>query len=109
MNNLNFSWSRANYFNNFINNAALRELNRVGARFPWSNHQLSPVRCVLDRVFMCPEWDRLFPRSSLVADAHIGSDHTPHLLDYGDLAVRVMSRLQFDSSWLLINGFLPLI
>lgn len=33
------------------------------------------------------EWDVIFPRSSLVADSHIGSDHTPLLLDSGCLAV----------------------
>lgn len=108
-NNSNFSWARANAFNDIINNATLRELNRVGARFTLSNHQISPIRSVLDRVFMCPEWDHLFPRSSLVDDAHIGSDHTPLLLDSGELSIRVKSRFYFDSFWCLVDGFVALI
>uniref|UniRef100_A0A453H653 Endonuclease/exonuclease/phosphatase domain-containing protein n=1 Tax=Aegilops tauschii subsp. strangulata TaxID=200361 RepID=A0A453H653_AEGTS len=64
-NNPNFSWPLANAFYDFISNCALRELPRVGARFTWSNHQSSPVRSVLDRVFVSDQWDSLFPRALL--------------------------------------------
>jgi hypothetical protein len=52
-NNNNFSWLQVEAFNDFIHNFALRELPRSGARFTWSNHQLNPVHCVLDMVFLC--------------------------------------------------------
>jgi hypothetical protein len=29
-----------------------REVSRMGARFTWTNRQLNPIRCMLDRVFV---------------------------------------------------------
>lgn len=108
-NNANFSWSRAEGFNDFIINYDLQEFQRSGARFTWSNHQLDPVRSVLDRVLISPEWDALYPRSSLVAESSIGSDHTPLLLDSGLKTSVVPRPLKFDASWLLVEGFIPLV
>ena len=63
----NFSWPLADAFNAFIRDTAIREIPRVGARYTWSNHQPPPIRSVLDRVFVCPRWDPLFPHASLKA------------------------------------------
>lgn len=104
-NNSNFSWSRAEVFNEFISNFALHEIPRSGARFTWSNHQLCPVRCVLDRVFICARWDDLYPWASLIAESHIGSDHTPLVLDSGHHSPRTASRFHFDAAWLEVPGF----
>lgn len=70
---------------------------------------MDPVRSVLDRVLVSSEWDTLFPRSSLIAESHIGSDHTPLLLDSGDGSGAIVHNFRFDSSWLLIDGFIPLV
>ncbi|XP_020182938.1 uncharacterized protein [Aegilops tauschii subsp. strangulata] len=43
-NNDNINWSRVTMFNNTIANMALREVARAGARYTWTNKQLSPVR-----------------------------------------------------------------
>ena len=83
--NDNFSWLLANAFNDFISANAIRELPRGGARYTWSNHQSIPIRSVLDRVFLCPRWDSLFPRASLYAKCIICSDHTPLILDDGSI------------------------
>ena len=53
-------------FNNSIASVALREVARTGARFTWTNKQLTPVRSVLDRVFISPDWEVLYPFCSLL-------------------------------------------
>ena len=80
-----------------------------GARYTWSNHQSIPIRSVLDRVFLCPRWDSLFPRASLYAKCIIGSDHTPLILDDGSISLRPPARFQFDASWLAVDGFVDMV
>jgi hypothetical protein len=58
-------WPLVNAFNDSIARMALREVARSGARFTWSNRQRSPVRCVLDRALVAPEWESQFPCLSL--------------------------------------------
>jgi hypothetical protein len=53
-NNDRINWPRLELFNNHIAAWGLREIPRTGARFTWTNKQLNPVRCVLDRVFFSP-------------------------------------------------------
>ena len=77
----------------------------MGAHFTWSNHQASPVRSVLDRVFVPDRWHTLFPRALLKARPAVGSDHVPLVLDTGILAIATTSRFQFDASWLMVEGF----
>ena len=100
----NFSWPLADTFNAFIRDMAIREIPRVGARFTWTNHQTSPIRSVLDRVFFCSRWDSMFLGAILRALAIVGSDHSPLLLDDGNRAVS-FPRFQFNASWLLVEGF----
>jgi hypothetical protein len=38
--------------NEMINMTELRELQRTGSRFTWSNKQTPPILCVLDRVLV---------------------------------------------------------
>ena len=56
-NNNIFSWTLADAFNEFISSCALREIPRVGSRFTCTNHQISHIRSVLDRVLVCSNWD----------------------------------------------------
>jgi endonuclease/exonuclease/phosphatase family metal-dependent hydrolase len=81
-NNINWPWVRR--FNDAIAAMSLRELNRVGARFTWTNRQLCPIRSVLDRVFVSPSWELVFPLCSVTAITRIGSDHCPLILDSGE-------------------------
>ena len=71
-------------FNDWIADLELRELDRVGARFTWTNKQVNPTRSVLDRVLVAPEWELGFPLATLQAITRIGSDHVPLLLSYRD-------------------------
>lgn len=108
-NNPNFSWLDASNFNAVLNAAALCEIPRVGARFTCSNHQASPVRCVLDRVLMSPDWELHFPRVSLLALPAVGSDHSALLVSSGLFSDRPTSRFRFESSWFLRDDFIPLV
>jgi endonuclease/exonuclease/phosphatase family metal-dependent hydrolase len=71
-------------FNDNIAAWALREIPRTGARFTWKNRQLNPVRSTLDRVFISPAFEAVFPLCALTAETSLGSDHTPLVFDTGE-------------------------
>lgn len=71
-------------FNDCIADMALREIAHVESRFTWSNKQADPIWSVLDRVFVSPQWEVMFPLCGLKAITQIGSDHTPLLFSSGD-------------------------
>jgi endonuclease/exonuclease/phosphatase family metal-dependent hydrolase len=104
-NNSNINWPIVHLFNDCIARLALRELNRSGARFTWTNKQVNPVRSVLDRVFISPSWETHFPMASLSAETRIGSDHTPLILDSGEGLLRCSNRFFFETSWLALPNF----
>ncbi|KAE8809284.1 hypothetical protein D1007_14191 [Hordeum vulgare] len=83
-----------------IADMALREIARLGARFTWSNKQADPIRSVLDRVFVSPQWEVMFPFCGLQAITQIGSDHTPLLLSSGDGSPPRSLRFRFETFWL---------
>ena len=99
-NNTNINWPRVHRFNDCIANLALREIRRGGSRYTWTNKQLNPVRCVLDRVFMSSEWETMFPLCSLVAETILGSDHSPLILSSGEEFKKRSPRFFFEKGWL---------
>ena len=88
---------------------ALQEINRTGARFTWSNRQRDPIRSVLDRFFVSPDWEQAFPLVSLCAETPIGSDHTPLVLDTGEATPARSPRFFFETAWLSAPGFKELV
>jgi hypothetical protein len=104
-NNDNINWPLVNAFNNSIAQLALREVARTGARFTWSNRQRSPVRCMLERVLVSPEWEIQFPLTMLRATTCLGSDHTPLVLDIGSRLSKSPNRFFFESGWLDLPSF----
>ncbi|XP_071681181.1 uncharacterized protein [Lolium perenne] len=59
--NDNINWPRVRRFNESIASMALREINRAGARFTWTNRQLNPIRgeetrCLPPRFFFQTWW-----------------------------------------------------
>jgi hypothetical protein len=108
-NNSNINWSLVNAFNDSIACLALREVARTGARFTWSNRQRAPVRCVLDRVLVSPEWETQFPLTLLRATTSLGSDHSPLVLDTGSCVPKRTNRFFFEASWLHLPGFVELV
>jgi hypothetical protein len=55
--NSNINWPLVNAFNDTIARLALREVAHSRAHFTWSNRQRAPIRCVLDRALVSPEWE----------------------------------------------------
>jgi hypothetical protein len=108
-NNFNINWPRVHMFDDYIARLALREFRRTGARFTWTNNQLSPMRSVLDRFFVSPEWKAQFPAASLWAETRIGSDHTPWMLDFGEGSLVRYPRLFFKTNWFALLGFPDLV
>jgi endonuclease/exonuclease/phosphatase family metal-dependent hydrolase len=108
-NNANINWPLVNAFNDCIARLALREVACTGAHYTWSNRQRIPVRCVLDRVLVSPEWETQFLLSLLRATTCLGSDHSPLVLDTGSSLPKRTSRFFFESSWLSVPGFLELV
>uniref|UniRef100_A0A453CMW0 Endonuclease/exonuclease/phosphatase domain-containing protein n=1 Tax=Aegilops tauschii subsp. strangulata TaxID=200361 RepID=A0A453CMW0_AEGTS len=104
-NNDNINWPRVAMFNNAVASMALREVARTGARYTWTNKQLAPVRSVLDRVFMSPDWEVVFPLCSLLAETRIGSDHVPLILSSGEDRIRRSPRFFFETAWFEVPDF----
>jgi hypothetical protein len=104
-NNDRFNWPRIDMFNDHIANWAVQELPHTGARYTWSNRQLNPTRCVLDKVFISLALEPRFPLCSLVAETSLGSDHTPLIFDTGEDSPPRSNRFFFESGWLEMEGF----
>ncbi|KAE8798604.1 hypothetical protein D1007_26086 [Hordeum vulgare] len=95
-------------FNDCIAYLALCEIASVGARFTSTNKQDGPIRSMLDRVFVSPQWERLFPLCSLKAVTRIGSDHTSLMLSSVNDAPPLTCRFHFESFWLSQSGFIEM-
>jgi hypothetical protein len=108
-NNNNLNWPVIDLFNDNIARWGLREIPRTGARFTWTNRQLNPVRSALDRVFVSPTLEAIFPLCSLMAETSLGSDHTPLVFDTGEGFPVRSNRFFFESSWLERPEFRPLV
>jgi endonuclease/exonuclease/phosphatase family metal-dependent hydrolase len=104
-NNSNLNWPLMDLFNDSIAAWALSEIPRTGARFTWTNRQLNPVRSALDRVFISPAFEAVFPLCALTAETSLGSDHTPLVFDTGEGLPVHSNRFYFESSWLERNDF----
>lgn len=77
-------------FNEMINVTELREIQRTGSRFTWSNKQTPPIMCVLDMVLVSNSWKTniILPRSLL----HLGwALITTHLLSILELLFQLSS------------------
>jgi hypothetical protein len=108
-NNDRINWARMAMFNEHIANWALREIPRTVVRYTWTNKQLNPIRCVLDRVFISPQIDLNFPLCTLAAETSLGSDDTPLIFDSGEGSPARSNRFFFETGWFAVEGFLELV
>ena len=92
-------------FNDMINFTSLRELHRSGSRFTWTNKQIPPIMCVLDRVLVTNSWEDHFNLSSVVAAPRLGSDHNPLIMDTNEIVVTKNHYFRFSAHWLNQCGF----
>ncbi|GKC76929.1 RNA-directed DNA polymerase, eukaryota [Tanacetum coccineum] len=99
----NWNGERAAYFNSFISNVGLLDIQLEGYSFTWA-HPSATKMSKLDRFLMTNGFLSAFPHiSALCLDRHL-SDHRPILLkeiisDYGPTPFR------FYHSWLELPGF----
>ncbi|KAE8795098.1 hypothetical protein D1007_30040 [Hordeum vulgare] len=103
--NSRVNFPRMQLFNECIADLGLRELDRVGVRFTWTNRQADPTMSVLDRVFMDPEWELKCPLASFRAITRIGSHHVPLLLSSENYRPPPPPRFRFEAFWLNQAGF----
>lgn len=101
--NVDFHFTDA--FNDMINATALRELQRTGSRFTWTNKQIPPTMCVLDRVLVSNAWEDKFNLASVLTGSRLGSDHNPLIMDTGDSLTHFQHYFRFSSHWLRQDGF----
>lgn len=96
-------------FNPFIEKNNLREIQRSGARFTWTNKQLISIQSNIDRVLCTIEWEQFFPLCTVGTLTRIGSDHWPVVLVDGD-HYKVNKRIfKFENQWVKKDGFQQLI
>jgi exonuclease III len=64
-------------FNDFIRDNGVKELQRKGGRYTWTNKQNNQAMSVLDMILVCPRWDQFYMRASCESLTRVGSDHCP--------------------------------
>lgn len=92
-------------FNEMIEDTALRELQRTGSRYTWSNKQTPPIMCVLDRVLVSYSREDRFNLASVFTAPRLGSDHNPLIVDTGELINHKQFYFRYNSQWLHHEGF----
>jgi exonuclease III len=92
-------------FRRFLNDLELLELHLHGRPFTWSNERTHPALERIDKVFVSPDWELLFPSSSLQAIYSRCSDHSPLLLSL-ETCTRPKRRFTFLAFWPKLAGFL---
>lgn len=108
-NNNLINYPRMQQFNDCIADLGLRELDRIGARFTWTNPQVDPMHSILDRIFMSPDWELRCAIASLCAITRVGSDHVPLLLSSADERPSQPPRFRFESFLLNQPGFIVVV
>jgi hypothetical protein len=87
--------------NDWMNKWWLIELNPVNRKFTWGNNQENLVLAKLDRIFVSTDWEAKYPLVKVVGLAKGTSDHTPLLVDSGDMKnLGSRKRFRFEKWWL---------
>jgi hypothetical protein len=92
-------------FCRFLNNLELLEPHLHGRLFTWRNERTHPTLKQIDRVFVSPDWEMLFPSSSLQAISSCCSDHSPLLLSF-ESCTQSKCHFTFLACWPKVAGFL---
>ena len=96
-------------FNNFIEKYELKEIYRKGERFTWTNNQDPPTLSNIDRILASIEWEEKFPLTTLTSLTRVGSDHSPLLLDTGELQKQHTRQFFFERQWCSEVNFAQLV
>jgi hypothetical protein len=88
----------------------LWEIEMSGWKFTWANALQVPTYEKLDRVLVSVEWEQKFPLATVDALSREISDHTPLLLDCGQLTnVKNQPQFKFELAWLLRDDFFDIV
>lgn len=98
-----------NKFNDFIGKNNLRELDRAGPRYTWSNKQECPIFAKLDRILVTTDWETRFPLCLAWSLTRVGSDHSPIILDTGEHGAPRPRYFHFENHWASREGFKEMI
>lgn len=97
-------------FNAVIDGLNLRELELSGRSFTWANSRDNPTYEKLDRILCSTKWELKFPRSTVVAHSRDIYDHTPLILNTGNLSSsHTQPPFKFELGWLFRDGFRELV
>lgn len=78
----------------------LRELDRAGGAFTWSNNKENPTLEKLDRLLMSSGWEQLFPLANVHKFTRLVSNHNPLILDTLEEREPRHKSFRFESSWI---------
>ncbi|KAK9045794.1 hypothetical protein V6N11_051702 [Hibiscus sabdariffa] len=94
----NFKW-----YHEFLERTFLMEIQSKGGAYTWSNQRSEEEEICekLDRVLTSLEWGFLFPKTIVVIDAAIASDHAPIVLLLNGVTKRGKKEFKFESRWTL--------
>lgn len=101
--NVNIQWMNA--FNEFVSNIEIRALHRSRGQYTWTNKQLNPIMVMLDRVFMCANWESHFPLVTAQSITRIGSNHNPLMVEACPVRSVRSKIFRFEKLWIQQEGF----
>ena len=109
-NNDNFDARWSFMFNTIIESLDLREIELSGRKFTWANSLPTLMFEKLDRVLASVEWEQKFPLVTVQALSHAISDHTPLLVDSGEVTHACNKNVfSFELSCFQKEGFVDLL
>lgn len=73
-------------FNAVINSLDLKEIELTGRQYTWANNLPTPTFEKLDRALVSTDWGLRYPKVTVQALTREISDHTPLLLDTGEIS-----------------------
>ncbi|XP_026378383.1 uncharacterized protein LOC113272800 [Papaver somniferum] len=93
------------FLNNFITSHELVDLPLLGGVYTWSDMQVNPLLCRLNRFLLSMDMDLRFPAAIQLALTRVTSDHKPiMLMTKPDIMCKPY--FKFENSWILHKDFL---
>jgi hypothetical protein len=94
-----------NAFNDFIKDSGIKEMDRKGCKYTWSNKQSTPIMSALDRVLTYTRWDQFYKKASCETLTIVGSYHCPIIVNTDDYRFQQQHNFRFEIAWLSQVGF----
>lgn len=83
----------------------MKEMQRKGSKFTWTNKQEYPIMSVLDRVLTCPRWDHFYKSATCETITRVGSDRCPLIVNSDDHRFKQQHNFRFEMAWLTQEKF----